>query len=178
MVELTPVILDPKRLILAGSVFYGDPFHSAKEWTYENEIGLLWTRFMRLAQKYEFLLGDIAINPGKSYEVHIETTEYQKTRNYYVFVGIEVENDQDLPLEMFIKPLPETKYAVITTTGDDPERGRWFFNQWLPHSGFVQSYPYIIQGYEEGRYFGLNNPRSEIDWYIPIRETPPQEVDT
>jgi hypothetical protein len=41
-------IEDRPLTILAGLSFFGDPFAQSAGWTEENEIGRLWTRFMRL----------------------------------------------------------------------------------------------------------------------------------
>jgi len=46
-------IVEPhKRLKLIGCVYYGDPFHSKEGWNIENEIGILWKRFMNLCEKH------------------------------------------------------------------------------------------------------------------------------
>ena len=42
---MEPQILDEKIYNLIGSVYYGNPFHSAKEWSTDNEIGNTWKRF-------------------------------------------------------------------------------------------------------------------------------------
>ncbi|MCP4763879.1 MAG: hypothetical protein GY870_19060, partial [archaeon] len=44
------------------------------------------------------------------------------------------------------------------------------FNIWLPNSQYEQIYPYIIECYDAKRFLGLENNKSEIDWYIPIEE--------
>ncbi|MFX0205596.1 MAG: GyrI-like domain-containing protein [Candidatus Hodarchaeota archaeon] len=168
-----PIILENKLFRLLGCVFYGDPFHEAEEWSYENEIGKLWQRFMELSsKKYVRLLRKICVDNNIAYELHLEPEEYMKTKNYYVFVGMEVENSEEVPLEMFIKVLPKIDYVVFTTTLENKlEQGGYIYKTWLPENGLAQSFPYVIQLYDRRRYRGLEDPESEIDWYIPVKKS-------
>jgi AraC family transcriptional regulator len=167
--NVEPTIIEEKRLTLLGSVFYGDPFHSAEEWTVENEIGKTWQRLSELLEKYSILLEEINTNPNVAYEVHIEPEEYEKTRKYYVFVGIEIDEFKEIPLEMFIKVLPKTRYVMFTMKVKELDNAMYIFREWMPSSGYEQSYPFIINSYDE-RFKGLDNEQSEYDLYIPIRE--------
>lgn len=165
-----PKIIDEKIFRLLGCVFYGDPFHSAKEWTIENEIGKTWLRFGNLSRKYSILLKKINANPYVAYEIHIEPEEYKKTKKYDIFVGIEVKNYEEVPVEMFVKILPKTRYVMFITKGRDFSEGEYVFKKWLPNSNCEQAYPYIIQSYDRRRFKALDDEESEIDWYIPIKE--------
>jgi AraC family transcriptional regulator len=178
--SLHPKILDPIGLKLLGCVYYGDPFHDAKEWTYKNEIGSLWSRFMGLYSKYRYLLDSINLDLDMGYEVHIEPTEYQKTKNYYVFVGIGVQNVSEIPLEMYFKPLPQIKYLQFTSKAMNHDKSEYIFRKWLidPSSPYQQAYPYVIQAYNSKRYRSLEDPQSEIDWLVPIREVSNNEITT
>jgi len=170
LIYMEPKILDEKTFKLLGCVFYGNPFHSAQEWTYENEIGRLWERFGKLYYNYFNLFSKICKNWNVGYELHLETEEYRETKNYYVMVGMEVDNIEDIPLEMFVKILPKIKYIVFTTTMQNKnEVGFYIYKKWLSENGYEQSYPYLIQGYDRERYKDLNDPKSEIDWYIPVK---------
>ncbi|TXT67072.1 MAG: hypothetical protein BAJALOKI1v1_190015 [Promethearchaeota archaeon] len=169
---MEPIIIKNRVFRLLGCVYYGDPFHfhSKKEWTYENEIGLLWKRFGGLIRKYSILLDKINANPEFGYEVHLEPEEYRETKQYYVIVGIEVNNIEEIPLEMFIKILPRTDYILVTTKVNSSNTEiQDLYDEWIPKNNYQNSYPYLIQAYEQKRYFGLENPASEIDWYIPIK---------
>jgi len=157
---------------LLGCVYYGDPFHSEAGWTEENEIGLTWQRFMTIFQKNQELIKKFIVNEDFGYELHIEPDEYKDTKKYYVFVGMEVSEEiEKVPLEMFIKVLPTTMYAVFTFKGKDIIRaGNYIWHNWLPTSDkYKEAFPYEIQAYERKRFFGLNDERSEIDFYIPIK---------
>ena len=168
--SLKPEILDEKRFKLLGCVFYGDPFHSAKEWSYENEIGKLWMRFYTLLQKYFVLINKVMIDQDVGYEVHIEPEEYKKSKKYYVFVGMEVSDIEEVPVEMFLKILPKTRYVKFTTKVTEINTCEDIFRTWLPQEGFEQTYPYMIQGYDRKRYKDLKDKNSEIDWYIPVKK--------
>ena len=79
MSTVKPIIIEHKILKLLGCVYYGNPFHSAEEWSYENEIGKLWNRFGELTYKYSKLLKGISIDRDIAYEVHLEPEEFKKT---------------------------------------------------------------------------------------------------
>lgn len=110
---MKPKIIDKEQMALVGMVFYGDPFKEKGGWSQENEIGKLWKRFMAKEKQVKNRIGKGA------FEVHIGTEEYEKTKNYYVFVGVEVEKIDKLPPEMFAKILPPAKYAVFTLKGKE-----------------------------------------------------------
>ena len=165
-----PTITDPLQFRLLGCEFYGDPFLNSEEWSYENQIGTLWKRFGKLAQKYEFILEKLNVKPNFAYEIHIEPAEYAKTRQYYVFVGIEIDYFDEIPLEMVIKQLPLTQYVEFTTTMAE-RKTEYIFQDWLisEESEYCQSYPYVIQQYGP-MYKGLEDPTSEIEWLIPVKK--------
>ena len=167
--KLKPKIISKRGFTFLGCVFYGDPFHAAEEWSYENEIGHLWQRFMKLAYKYSILLDKIRVGPQIGYEIHIEPGEYEETKRYYVFVGMEVSSVEEVPMEMFVKTLPVTKYLVCTTEVSEANEIEALFKKWIPENNLEQAYPYIIQAYDAKRYRGLYDKTSEIDWFIPIR---------
>ncbi len=169
--KLSPKIIEEKVFTLLGCVYYGDPFHSAEPWSQDNEIGKTWERFGKLYFINSRFLDKIIINPKIGYEVHIESRDYRKTKSFHIFVGMEVKNTEFVPIEMFIKILPRTKYAYFTTKGDDYNTCEYAFQEWLPKSKFEQSFPYIIEAYEEGRYDyqEMDDQENEIDWYIPIK---------
>ncbi|MHA2246827.1 MAG: GyrI-like domain-containing protein [Candidatus Hodarchaeales archaeon] len=168
---MEPTILEDKIFRILGCVFYGDPFHKAVEWSYENEIGKLWQRFMKLNGKYSSLLSKICVDRNIGYEIHLEPEEYKDTRKYFVLVGVEVKDIEEIPLEMFVKILPKTDYVVFTTTMENKlERGGYIYKKWLPENGYAQAFPYIIQLYDNRRYKGLEYPESELDWFIPIKK--------
>ncbi len=156
---------------LLGCIFYGNPFLSAKGWDTENEIGQTWKRFMGLYKKYEDIIVNNIVNKKTAYEVHIRPDDYKLTKKFYVFIGTEVKEAKDTPLEMDIKILPPTLYASFTFRGEGMiKAGEFIWGNWLPKSKeYEEAYPYFIQLYEESRFLGLDNPESEIDYLVPIK---------
>lgn len=162
-------IIDEKSFKLIGCIFYGDPFHSKEEWSTENEIGLLWNRFLKLCEKNASMLQKEVVN-DLSYEVHLQPEDYKETGKFYVYVGVEVMELKEMPLEMFCKTFPATQYAVFTFKGEEMFRGgEYIWNEWLPNSDFNEAYPYMALAYDMNRFFGLDNPESEIDFYVPVK---------
>jgi AraC family transcriptional regulator len=164
-------IITRSSLQLIGCVYYGDPFHSKKGWDVENEIGLLWKRFTDLCERYSDFIERCGINRQRGYEVHIRPENYEKTKKYYLFVGIEAVSSDEIPLEMCSKLFPATTYAVFTFRGKNIFRGgTYIWSTWLPNSGYEEAYPYFMEVYDEGRFYGLDNEKSEIDYWIPIKK--------
>lgn len=166
---MEPALTEKKKLQLIGCSYYGNPFHAAKEWDIQNEIGKLWQQFMNLAVKHQNLLSKAGTNP-LAYEVHIEPEEYKTTKNYYVFVGMEVGDIKEVPLEMVLKILPETRYLKFTTKVANQDAGVAVFREWMPQNGYVQAYPYVIEAYDSSRFKSVEDGESEIDWLIPVKE--------
>jgi len=159
-----------KTLKLIGCVFYGDPFHSKEGWNVENEIGLLWKRFMNLYEKYKDIIERHRINEKVAYEIHVRPKDYKETKKFYVCVGVEVTKLDEMPLEMCGKIFPSTMYAIFTFKGKDIFRGgKYIWQKWLPNSNYEEAYPYFIEAYDEARFHGLDNEDSEIDYWIPIK---------
>jgi len=175
MSKIIPKIIEQNQIILMGCNFYGDPFHSAGEWSKNNEIGKLWTRFGINYAKYRFLLEKLNNMPGKSFEVHFESPEYKQSKNFEIFVGIAVDELTNIvPLEFVFKILPVTNYASVTSYGNDYTSVDYLFKEWLksPNSKYKQSYPFMVEFYDEKRFNpnDMDNPSSEIDWWVPVVE--------
>jgi AraC family transcriptional regulator len=164
-----PTVTEKRKLQLLGCSYYGNPFHTAKEWDTENEVGKLWKQFMNLSIKYSNMLSRNCTSP-LGYEVHIEPEEYSTTKNYYVFIGVEAANIQEMPLEMVLKILPETRYVKFTTKVANKDVGVAIFREWMPRNGYIQAYPYVIEAYDSNRFKSVEDNESEIDWYIPVKE--------
>ncbi|MFX0170340.1 MAG: GyrI-like domain-containing protein [Candidatus Hodarchaeota archaeon] len=119
---------------------------------------------MNIKIEVNLLIRSNSIEKSKNYFFFIET------RNYFVLVGVEVDNVEEVPLEMFAKILSKTKYVFFTTTMENKfERGGYIYKKWLPENNYEQAFPYVIQLYDNRRYKGLEDPNSEIDWFIPIK---------
>ncbi|MFX0029997.1 MAG: GyrI-like domain-containing protein [Candidatus Hermodarchaeota archaeon] len=170
---MEPEVLESKIFKLLGCVYYGDPFHSAKGWDRENEIGKTWDRFEKLYYKYKEFLDAVKYGEAHGYEVHIEPDDYTTHKKFHIFVGIEVKSLEFFPLEMFYKVFPESQYLFFTSEymGKGTE---YVFSQWLPESEYEPSYPFLMQSYHPDRWDESDIENSLMDWYVPIK---PKEED-
>jgi AraC family transcriptional regulator len=164
-----PKITDKRKIILVGIDFYGNPYQEAGGWSTKNAIGQLWTRFNNFYQKKKDLIKHLVSDAG--YELWGGFEGEDNTKNEYIFVGMEVEKLDDLPVELVAKILPETRYAVFTLKGDEiksdwPDR---VYPQWLPEAGLEQSSTYIIEYYDSQRFKGMDSADSELDIYVPVK---------
>ena len=160
-----------KPLNLIGCVYYGNPFHSKGGWDIENEIGLTWKRFMTLCEKYKDVIEKYRTNENIAYEIHIQPKDYKETKKFYVYIGVEVTELDEMPLEMYGKIFPATIYAIFTFRGKDIFKGgQYIWQEWLPNSKeYMEAYPYFIQAYDKTRFYGLEDENSEIDYHVPIK---------
>ena len=168
---MKPIIIEKSQMTLLGFDFYGDPFQSSGGWSEENEIGRVWQRFERfLAQQSGFYesrrIEDVM------YELHIEHEETHTQGVFEVFVGFEVDSLDHVPVELLVKILPPSTYAVFTLSGEQISSD-WMMKihtEWLPNSGFRIAHNYNFQLYDH-RFKGVDNlAESSIDVYIPVTE--------
>jgi AraC family transcriptional regulator len=168
---MEPKIVEKDQIILVGFSFYGDPFAESGGWTEENEVGRLWRRFMAYWAENGGRVkhlgdGDLA------YEVHIGGYEETASMGHYeVFVGREVTELEDVPVQLLVKILPPTRYAVFTLRGEQitSDWPHTIYDEWLPGSGYKSAHDYLIELYDQ-RFKGLENlAESELDIYVPVR---------
>jgi AraC family transcriptional regulator len=151
---MEPVIVDKSEMTLVGMVTYGQT---------KNEIVKIWERFD--AQIHRVKNASLEAR----YALIIWNDETEQTGNENIFVGVQVEQVEDLPKEMFVKVLPASQYAKITVKASELDT-IWglVFGEWLPASNY-QDKGYIVESYPADRYDDDNLDDSEIDVFIPIR---------
>lgn len=165
---VVPRIIEEKSIILAGMDFYGYPYETAGGWSEDNAIGQLWERFTRFCSTHEGAIQHQVSEAG--YELWLDVKQNEEDRSEYIFVGVEIDCVDDLPLELVVKVLPRTRYGVFALkgaqiTGDWPNA---IEHKWLPEAGLHQSHDFIIERYDPVRFKGLEDPDSELDIYVPI----------
>ena len=167
---MQPIILSKPEILLVGLSFYGDPFATSGGWTEENQIGRTWQRLMSyLSRPGEPIRHRVA--PEVSYEVHVYGEETNSKGLFEVFVGIPVERLEAVPVELLVKVLPATQYAVFTLAGE-AITADWGMpiKHWLAEAGYEYSYPFSAQYYDT-RFKGLDQiAASVLDVYVPIRK--------
>jgi len=167
---MQPTIVSKAEIKLVGMSFYGDPFETSAGWTEENQIGRLWQRMMTYLSEH----GDKIQNqvPVKaSYEVHIYGPETMSKGLFEVFVGLQVEKVEKVPVDLLVKLLPATEYAVFTLQGAQIVSD-WHLeiDQWIKAAGYRHSYPFSFQYYDE-RFKGLDQVEdSQLDVYMPVEK--------
>jgi predicted transcriptional regulator YdeE len=167
---MEPTIVERNQIVLVGLSFFGDPFAASGGWTEENEIGRLWNRFTAYMAHHGDRIKHIK-NPAVGYEVHIEHEETAAKGHFEVFVGVEVAQLEDVPVEMSVKILPPTQYAVFTLKGKQiiSDWPRMIYQEWMPESGYQEAHPYMFELYDQ-RFKGLKQlEASAVDAYIPVK---------
>jgi AraC family transcriptional regulator len=166
---MEPIITQKSELTLMGMSFYGDPFSTRSGWDEENEIGRLWQRLMRFLNDNEARL-PVAANQQAAYEVHVYSDETVTKGLFEVFVGVQVDQVRDIPVELLIKILPASEYAVFTFQGEEISSD-WYLHidQWIAAAGYQRSHPFSFQ-YLDERFKGVDNLADSIlDVYMPIK---------
>jgi AraC family transcriptional regulator len=161
---------ETRQITLLGLGFFGNPFEVSGGWTEENEIGRLWSRFMACLERH----GDEihgAVTQQVAFELHVEHDETRQTGEHEVFVGLEVEALEEVPVQLSAKVLPLTTYAVFVLRGQEivSDWGQQIYGQWLPDSGYRSEGTWGLQRYDE-RFKGLERlDESLIEVYVPVR---------
>jgi AraC family transcriptional regulator len=166
---MEPILVEKDQIILLGVNFFGDPF-SMSGWTEGNEIHRLWQRFEGFFAQHVERIKNIK-NPGVGYEVWSSDEETAVKGLFDIFVGIEIESLDDVPVELLVKVLPPTQYAVFTFQGEEitSDWPRKIYQEWLPNSGYEAAHQYNFQYYDE-RFKGIDQiDESIIDVYMPVK---------
>lgn len=171
---MNPKIIRNESIILAGLSFFGNPFETKDPWSEENEIGLLWQRLMAFMGQNGAEYKRLITKEGVFYEVHIYHPDTSKTGEFEVFVGAEINQAGELPVEFVLKILPPTSYAVFCLEGEqiNSDWPHMIYQEWMPQAGYISAFPYSFQYYDH-RFKGMDNlAESVIDVYVPINKSP------
>ena len=151
---MEPQFVEKPEMILVGIVGCGSDVSQL-------DIFGLWQRFGEHSKSIKHQI------EGKSYELHIQ--EETLPSMHFCLVGVEVQEIEDVPIELFAKVIPCCRYAVFTHHFSDGDFGYAFkaVYDWLKKSDYAPAYPFDIQCYDE-RFKGPDNPESVLDIYVPI----------
>ncbi len=167
---LNPNFKQEPEIYLAGFSFFGDPFDTSNVWTEENHIGRTWKRLMNYLQQSGPAIKSMK-SPSVFYEVHIFGQEFSSTGQFEVFIGYPNRSPKNVPIELSIKVLPATQYAIFTMEGD-AILSDWSqtIDHWMAESGYGYSHPFSAQ-YYDARFQGLDRiSESLLDVYIPVKK--------
>ena len=168
---MDPKIVTEKEWLVVGMSFYGDPFSQASGWSEENEIGLLWNRFIAFHSQNATAIKHI-MDTSALLEIHIETEDTAEKGIFEVFIGARVEKLENVPIECAVKVLPATQYAVFTLKGKEitSDWSKLIYFDWIPSSGYCVPHQYGFQYYDQ-RFKGLDKiEESTLDVYVPIKK--------
>ena len=166
---LNPTITTLPQITLAGMTFFGDPFHSHSGWTEENEIGRGW---QRLTAVYDTLAKEDRHNVDERvwYELHLEHPGSIEKGEWEVFVGYGTDQADSLPIELCVKTIPAHTWAVFTLKGSDVDTFDHLYKDWLKKSDYEETFPLLIERYDE-RFKGTDQmAESEFEYLIPVRK--------
>jgi predicted transcriptional regulator YdeE len=170
-----PILIDHPPASIVGMTFYGDPFSASAGWTEENEIGRLWARMMAYWQAHSATLRHVR-EPGVMLEIHVWSEASRHTGEFDVFVGVEVAELEAVPVDLVVKLLPATTYAIFTLEGEEitTDWPQQIYQAWMSEASYESAHPYMIQHYD-ARFKGLDHLEgSELDIYIPVKRVPPR----
>jgi len=168
---MEPKIITQEQLTLVGFSFYGDPFRLSPGWTQENEIGRLWVRYGTYLEQHREQLTPLLVEQGISYEIHIYNEDTMATGLFEIFVGAQLVQSTQPPIDTVIKVLPATQYAVFKLQGEII-MGDWpqeIYQGWMPNSGYESAHNFHIQ-YHDGSFKGFDRlDESSLDVYVPVK---------
>ena len=171
-------IVELEKIYLLGVSFYGAPFAKTRSWSAENEIGILWKRFMDLNKTHGEFLSQFC-PPGEFYEVHIDTAETADRGFFEIFVGVKLRWSSPTPLlfppEFSLKTFAGGAHARITLLGEEI-KGDWYertsalWDERPERRDYEILSGYGLQFYDK-RFKGLDRlAESELDAYLPLRK--------
>jgi len=166
---MKPFITKKPEMHIAGMSFFGDPFSTHGGWDGKNEIGRVWARFMKYLGENEKKFQSISY-PNALFEVHTYNDETITKGIFEVFVGARLNTLEDIPLELLIKSIPASEYALFTFGGEEISSD-WYLSidQWIAEAGYQRAHPFSFQYYDE-RFKGMDKiAESTLDVYMPVK---------
>jgi len=169
---MKPLITKKPEMHIVGMSFYGDPFSTRGGWDGENEIGRLWARFMKYLNENQRAIRHIT-KPNVACEIHIYNQDTMALGLFEVFVGVPVKQLENVPVDLLIKTLPASQYAVFTFAGEEiASDWQMKIDQWLDEVGYQRAYNFSMQYYDE-RFKGVDQIADSIlDIYMPVGPLP------
>lgn len=147
------------------------------EQSFQKEIEELWGKLSDFCVNRWPSIGEKVINPEMSYEVQVwNEEELNQNGRLEVFVGFQIEDVNDVPVDLVSKTLPSTKYISFELQGN--EIRTWeedILQDWIPDSDYwvrsFDEYLYHVQCFHEEEYKGIDNlEESQLTVLVPVEE--------
>lgn len=155
-----PELIKLNKRFLAGiSFFISD---NAKI----NDLSKQWGEFMSEVNTIKN-----AIKPDRFYQVQF-WSENNDIGGMYFYIGIEVENLDNIPPQFVIKIIPNGNYLKFIHKGLANKVGytyQYIYNQFLPNTNYKLNKPFNFEFYGK-KCLGPYNEKSESEIYIPISD--------
>jgi len=155
---MEPKIIRLDKLYLAGVCVFGNADKGLFSHT--------WDIFLKINVGIKWK------DERKTYGVEFFTEERYQEKKWFYMVAMELADLSSIPINMTGKVIPANTYAVFTAKGgikNLPKTSQYAHDEWLPKSKYEEADWFEFELYDE-RFKGTDNPESEIDIYIPIRE--------
>ncbi|POR03094.1 hypothetical protein AU468_05960 [Alkalispirochaeta sphaeroplastigenens] len=157
---------------LAGASFFGNPFTSHAAWTEENEIGLLWQRYLSLLREQSPPSREND-PPGEAFkeeffELHILHPGSNLRGEYEVFAGHPVQFSEIArwPLPFSLKVIPPGEYGLFWLNGPDAAED-WAAELELPE-GYRLNTSFSVLRYDH-RFRGMDQlEESQVQIHAPL----------
>ncbi|MEJ2544903.1 MAG: AraC family transcriptional regulator [Calditrichaceae bacterium] len=153
-----PEIIELSQKILTGiSFFLAD---DSKVMDLSNE----WNQLMHEVENIKNRL-----MPERFYQVQY-WSENQELGGLYFFIGVEVNDIDEVPPQFVIKIIPKSRYLRFVHKGLANKVGytyKYIYNQFLPETDYKLNKPFNFEFYGE-KCLGPYNPESESEIFIPI----------
>jgi len=168
-------LIDKEKVYIVGLQHHGSMLD--RKDPIEDQIELLWRSFSDFCQNNWSEIQDKVLNPKLSYEVQRwNEEELEDSGDLYVFVGVEVEDLDYIPLELSGKVIPGGKYLSFKLKGEEIKT--WeedILQDWFPHDDYwiksFDDYLFHIQCFHEERFKGVENlDDSELTVLVPVEE--------
>ncbi|MGM0405275.1 MAG: GyrI-like domain-containing protein [Thermoplasmatota archaeon] len=167
-------IIEKEQFFVAGVDYFG-PLPSTEDDI--NPIEELWERFTDFCSNRWYTIKEFVVDEDVSYEIHMwNQEELEENRNFIAFIGVEVDDLNNLPVELVGKVISESRYAKINLKGDEIQRWEELvYKEWLESSDYqvrlFGNYSLDYQRYDEKVFKGIDNlADSELDVFLPIEE--------
>ncbi len=168
-------LIEKEKMYLVGLQHHGSMLGSKDP--IEDRIETLWKRFSSFCRDNWPDIEDKVVHHKLSYELQIwNEEELQESGDLYVFVGVEFEDLEDVPLELSGKVLPAGKYISFKLQGEEIKT--WeedILQDWFPRDDYwIRSFGdnlFHLQCFHEDKFKGVENlEQSELEVLVPVDE--------